>query len=91
MKIKQQRRSFLWIAQLCGDPGLHCPEDDHPAIGICEVCEGDVVLEHALANACECGAEYNLFGQRMDTKETKNDDFDDAAFDELLKQHGLMD
>jgi len=36
-----------------------------PAIGICEVCERDVVLEHTFANTCKCGAEYDLCGWRL--------------------------
>ena len=40
-----------------------------PAIGICDACGKDVVLDHTMTNTCECGAEYNLCGQRLAPRE----------------------
>jgi hypothetical protein len=34
-------------------------------VGICDDCGGEVVLESARENSCGCGAEYNLYGQRL--------------------------
>ena len=45
-----------------------------PAIGVCDRCGADVVLDHALANTCVCGAEYNLSGQRLAPREQWGDD-----------------
>lgn len=36
-----------------------------PAVAECEVCESDVALVDAMSNYCDCGAEYNLSGQRV--------------------------
>ncbi|WP_287568845.1 hypothetical protein [Thermosipho sp. (in: thermotogales)] len=37
-----------------------------PAIGICDSCGAEVILEDSLTNECEvCGALYNFFGQRL--------------------------
>lgn len=39
--------------------------DVDPAVGVCDVCGREVLLEDAFANECLCGAEYNGFGQRL--------------------------
>jgi len=37
---------------------------DINAVGKCEDCGDDVTLQ-VLVNTCDCGANYNLFGQRQ--------------------------
>ena len=39
-----------------------------PAIGECDVCQRPVRLEY-FTNSCECGADYNTFGQRLAPRE----------------------
>lgn len=41
-----------------------------PAVGVCNVCGGDVELPNALLNPCEtCGSLYNGLGQHLDSRE----------------------
>jgi len=39
-----------------------------PAVGECEVCQREVQLVSG-TNTCECGADYNTFGQRLAPRE----------------------
>ena len=36
-----------------------------PAVGRCDDCRRQVYLEDALTNECDCGALYNMSGQRL--------------------------
>lgn len=38
----------------------------YDAVGICEVCEDKVTLSDPMTNTCDCGAEYNRSGQRLE-------------------------
>lgn len=43
------------------------------AIGICEVCECKVELSDPMTNTCDCGAEYNRSGQRLEDRRLWDD------------------
>lgn len=49
------------------DEILEFPTSYHaPAIGICDNCGNEVVLEYSLVNECEkCGEQYNASGQHL--------------------------
>jgi|KBSMisStandDraft_5_1062788.scaffolds.fasta_scaffold1416361_2 hypothetical protein len=42
----------------------HTRQTTHPAIGQCDGCMRTVVLDSG-TNGCQCGLEYNSFGQRL--------------------------
>lgn len=44
-----------------------------PAEGICDVCERKVILDDAMTNTCDCGAEYNASGQRLEDRRLWDD------------------
>lgn len=66
-----------------------------PAVGICENCNADVELR-GFTNTCECGADYNMSGERLapreqwgwDTGESVDDilAIDRMTTDELLEE-----
>ena len=55
-----------------------------PAVGICEVCGSQVVLSASLANTCSCGAEYNLFGQRLAPRSQWGEETGESLSDILI-------
>lgn len=38
------------------------------AVGICDVCENNLELSDPMTNTCDCGAEYNGSGQRLEDR-----------------------
>lgn len=39
-----------------------------PAVGVCDVCERKMELNDPMTNTCDCGAEYNGSGQRLEDR-----------------------
>lgn len=37
-------------------------------IGICDVCEAKIELSDVMTNSCDCGAEYNRSGDRLEDR-----------------------
>lgn len=57
------------------------------AIGICEDC-GDKVELSGFTNTCECGADYNMSGQRLAPREQWGEETNETA-DEILMVDGM--
>lgn len=45
----------------------------HNAVGICDKCESKLELVDAMTNTCDCGAEYNGSGQRLEDRRLWDD------------------
>lgn len=44
-----------------------------PAVGICDKCEAKIELYDPMTNTCDCGAEYNGSGQRLEDRRLWDD------------------
>ena len=49
----------------------------HDRIGLCDVCEEKIWLSDPLTNTCNCGAEYNMSGQRLRPREEWEENYDE--------------
>lgn len=49
----------------------------HEGIGLCDDCGAKVYLTDSLTNTCDCGAEYNMSGQRLRPRSEWEEPMDD--------------
>lgn len=82
--LKTKRNSITWLKEIedLKDPELlndfNTVADLPPSV-VCEQCGKRVWLLNSLTNPCECGALYNLFGQRLeDTVEDPSSPYHDG-------------
>jgi hypothetical protein len=58
------------------------PETREPAVGQCDVC-GQYVDLCGFTNTCDCGADYNMSGQRLAGREQWGEDTGESLADIL--------